>query len=152
MDILSGFAIDEEGLGILFSMLMGLIAGTLIAGGYVCANSGKRYSRNFVITVLLLPVIMAIIIPFIATDLKKTLSLAGVFALVRFRSVPAKAKELLTLFFAMAVGVACGMGCVGCPSAQGESLEQAAMVHGLNADEVLDFVNNWILEKEDVKA
>ncbi|MBQ7488691.1 MAG: DUF1858 domain-containing protein [Clostridia bacterium] len=53
---------------------------------------------------------------------------------------------------AMYALMACGMGCVGCPSAQGESLEQAAMVHGLNADEVLDFVNNWILEKEDVKA
>ena len=28
-----------------------------------------------------------------------------------------------------------GMHCIGCPSAQGESLEEAAMVHGLNADE-----------------
>ena len=46
----------------------------------------------------------------------------------------------------------CGLGCVGCPSAQGESLEQAAMVHGLNADEALEFVNNWIREKEEVEA
>lgn len=110
MDILSGFAIDEEGLGILFSMLMGLIAGSLIAGGYVCANSGKRYSRNFVITVLLLPVIMAIVIPFIATDLKKTLSLAGVFALVRFRSIPGDSKDILYTFFSAAVGLVMGLG------------------------------------------
>ena len=27
-----------------------------------------------------------------------------------------------------------GMHCIGCPSAQGESLEEAAMVHGIDAD------------------
>ena len=30
-----------------------------------------------------------------------------------------------------------GMHCVGCPSSIGESLEEACMVHGLNADEVM---------------
>ena len=30
--------------------------------------------------------------------------------------------------------MASGMGCVGCPSAQMESLEEAAMVHGIDAD------------------
>lgn len=34
-----------------------------------------------------------------------------------------------------------GMGCVGCPSAQAESLEDAAMVHGLNLDELLEALN-----------
>lgn len=34
-----------------------------------------------------------------------------------------------------------GMGCVGCPSAQAESLEDAAMVHGLNLDQLLEALN-----------
>ena len=34
-----------------------------------------------------------------------------------------------------------GMGCVYCPSAQGESLEQAAMVHGLNLNDLLKALN-----------
>lgn len=34
-----------------------------------------------------------------------------------------------------------GMGCVYCPSAQGESIEQAAMVHGINVDELLAALN-----------
>ena len=38
----------------------------------------------------------------------------------------------------------CGMGCVHCPSAQGETLEEAAMVHGLDANEVCAFVNDWL--------
>ncbi|MBQ4378847.1 MAG: DUF4956 domain-containing protein [Treponema sp.] len=110
MDILSGFIINDEVKSILFSMLMGLVAGCGIAAGYVTANQGKKFSKNFVITVLLLPVIMAIIIPFIATDLKKTLSLAGVFALVRFRSIPGDSKDILYTFFAAAAGLVIGLG------------------------------------------
>ena len=30
-----------------------------------------------------------------------------------------------------------GMHCLGCPSAQAESLEEAAMVHGMNIDELM---------------
>lgn len=41
----------------------------------------------------------------------------------------------------------CGMHCVGCPSSIGESLEEACMVHGLNADEVLDRISSFLAEK-----
>ncbi|WP_069650476.1 DUF1858 domain-containing protein [Caloranaerobacter ferrireducens] len=34
-----------------------------------------------------------------------------------------------------------GMGCLGCPSSQMESLEQAAMVHGINLEELLRELN-----------
>ena len=34
-----------------------------------------------------------------------------------------------------------GMGCVGCPSSQMESLEEAAMVHGLDLNELLKTLN-----------
>ncbi|NLK97821.1 DUF1858 domain-containing protein [Defluviitalea saccharophila] len=34
-----------------------------------------------------------------------------------------------------------GMGCLGCPSSQAESLEQAAAVHGINVDELLEKLN-----------
>lgn len=34
-----------------------------------------------------------------------------------------------------------GLGCVGCPSAQMESLEEAAMVHGINVDDIVDALN-----------
>ena len=35
-----------------------------------------------------------------------------------------------------------GMHCLGCPSAQGESLEEAAMVHGINIDELMQAIAN----------
>ena len=34
-----------------------------------------------------------------------------------------------------------GMGCVGCPSAQAETLEEAAEVHGINLDELVKALN-----------
>lgn len=40
-----------------------------------------------------------------------------------------------------------GMHCVGCPSAQGETLEEAAMVHGMNADEIIKAMNEYLANK-----
>ena len=34
-----------------------------------------------------------------------------------------------------------GMGCVGCPSSQAESIEDASKVHGLNLEELLEALN-----------
>jgi len=37
-----------------------------------------------------------------------------------------------------------GMHCVGCPSAQGETLEEAAWVHGMDADALVEEINNYL--------
>jgi len=37
-----------------------------------------------------------------------------------------------------------GMHCLGCPSARGESLEQACLVHGLNVDELVQKINDFL--------
>ena len=40
-----------------------------------------------------------------------------------------------------------GMHCIGCPSAQGESLAEAAMVHGIDADALVNAVNEYLAAK-----
>lgn len=40
-----------------------------------------------------------------------------------------------------------GMHCIGCPSSQGESLEEAAMVHGMDADALLANINEYLATK-----
>ena len=40
-----------------------------------------------------------------------------------------------------------GMHCLGCPSSQAESLEEACMVHGLDADVVLANINEYLSSK-----
>ena len=42
-----------------------------------------------------------------------------------------------------------GMHCVGCPSSIGESLEEACMVHGLNADEVMANIQEYLYSKKE---
>ena len=42
-----------------------------------------------------------------------------------------------------------GMQCVGCPSSIGESLEEACMVHGLNADEVMANIQDYLNAKKE---
>ncbi|MFA9377057.1 MAG: DUF1858 domain-containing protein [Lachnotalea sp.] len=37
-----------------------------------------------------------------------------------------------------------GMHCVGCPSAQGESLEEASFVHGIDADDLTAKINEYL--------
>ncbi len=42
----------------------------------------------------------------------------------------------------------CGMHCVGCPSSIGESLEEACLVHGLNADAVMAQIQEYLATRE----
>ncbi|MBE7029952.1 MAG: DUF1858 domain-containing protein [Ruminococcaceae bacterium] len=40
-----------------------------------------------------------------------------------------------------------GMHCLGCPSASGESIEEACAVHGVDADELVDKLNEYLADK-----
>ena len=45
--------------------------------------------------------------------------------------------------------MASGMHCIGCPSSQSESLEEAAMVHGLDSDELVGKINEYLALKNE---
>ena len=47
-----------------------------------------------------------------------------------------------------AILMASGMHCVGCPSSQGETLEEAAFVHGMNVNELLGRLNKYMETKQ----
>ena len=40
-----------------------------------------------------------------------------------------------------------GMHCLGCPSASGESIEQACQVHGVDPDELVEKINRYLAAK-----
>ena len=46
-----------------------------------------------------------------------------------------------------AILMAAGMHCVGCPSSAMESLEEACMVHGMNYEDVLSAINDYLAGK-----
>lgn len=41
-----------------------------------------------------------------------------------------------------------GMHCLGCPASQGESLAEAALVHGIDPDELVNAINEYLAAKE----
>ncbi len=58
--------------------------------------------------------------------------------------------ELLRMDMGIApILMASGMHCVGCPSAQMESLEEAAMVHMMDCDQLVDRINEYLATKEE---
>ena len=57
--------------------------------------------------------------------------------------------EMLDYDMGIAYGLMqCGMHYVGCPSSIGESLEEACMVHGLNSEDVLAQINEYLASRD----
>lgn len=71
------------------------------------------YTKAFVITLAMLPAVVASVIFLVNGNLGTGVAVAGAFSLVRFRSAPGGAKEIYAIFLAMAIGLATGMGYIG---------------------------------------
>lgn len=70
----------------------------------------SKYTRSFVSTLAILPAAVAMIILMVNGSIGTGVAIAGAFSLVRFRSVPGTAKEIGSIFIAVAAGLAIGMG------------------------------------------
>lgn len=70
----------------------------------------SQYSKSFVVTLALLPAIVQMVIMMVNGNIGTGVAVAGAFSLVRFRSAQGTAREIGSLFLAMALGLATGMG------------------------------------------
>lgn len=95
---------------ILICTLSSLVIGLGVAFVYMYKS---KYSKNFVITLALLPALIQLVIMMVNGNLGAGVAVMGAFSLVRFRSVPGTSKEILSIFFAMALGLTTGMGYIG---------------------------------------
>lgn len=89
-----------------------LVIGFLISAVYMFTHRKEGYSQSYVVTTIMLPSMVCLIL-LVINSVAGALSVAGAFSLVRFRSVAGDPKDIAYLFFAMAVGVACGTGYIG---------------------------------------
>ncbi len=76
------------------------------------SNKGG-YSQNFSLTLIIVPTVIAIIVLLIGSNVARAFSLAGAFSIIRFRSAPGDSKDISYVLFAMAAGLACGVGVFG---------------------------------------
>ncbi len=88
-----------------------LVLGLAIALLYMYKN---QYSRSFVTALVILPAIVQMVILLVNGNLGTGVAVAGTFSLVRFRSAQGSAREITSVFLAMAVGLATGTGYIGC--------------------------------------
>ena len=90
-----------------------IILGLIISLSYIKTNSKEGFGSNFSITLIMLPVIIAIIILLVGNNVARAFSLAGAFSIIRFRSAAGDPKDIAYIFFTLAVGLSCGMGYIG---------------------------------------
>ena len=96
------------------SITTGLIcAGVALLLGVIIAITHMKTSqttKGFLTTLATLPLLVMAVMIMINGNLGTSIAILGAFSLIRFRSIQGQAKDLLSVFFAMMIGLACGMG------------------------------------------
>lgn len=105
--IFSETASSVELSSILLCSIISIILGVVIA---LTHKQTSKYNKNFLVTLSILPLLVQTIIIMVNGNLGTSVAIMGAFSLVRFRSLPGTSKEILSVFFAMTVGLATGMG------------------------------------------
>ncbi len=91
----------------LICMVSAMILGLFMAKMYALKT---KSTKSFVVTLALLPLAVAMVIIMVNGNIGAGVAVAGAFSLVRFRSVPGTAKEIVAIFTAMCTGLTIGMG------------------------------------------
>ena len=107
--MLTSILSETSVMGVLIASGVSIILGLLIA---LTHKATSKYNKNFLTTLAVLPLLVTSVIMIVNGNLGMSVAVAGTFGLVRFRSVPGTSKEILSVFFAMAVGLSCGAGLV----------------------------------------
>ncbi len=87
-----------------------LVLGLIMAAAYMWKN---EHTKSFLVTLALLPAVVCVVIMMVNGNIGAGVAVAGAFSLVRFRSAPGSAKEIVTIFLAMGAGLIAGMGYLG---------------------------------------
>ena len=108
-------SIITAGAGLTLKSYLVALGTSLLCGLIVLlATSFKNnVTKSFAVTVLLLPAIVQTVIMMVNGNVGTGIAVAGAFSLVRFRSVPGKAREIAAIFLSMTAGLACAAGYVG---------------------------------------
>lgn len=94
-------------ISVIICSLVSLVLGFIISLIYKITS---RYNKNFLVTISILPLLVESVILMVSGSVGASIATLGAFSLVRFRSIPGTSKEILVVFFSMAIGLSTGMG------------------------------------------
>lgn len=92
---------------VLICAAVALVLGVVVAFTHMKTS---RTTKSFAITLATLPLLVMAVMIMINGNLGTSIAILGAFSLIRFRSIQGDAKELLSVFFVMMIGLALGMG------------------------------------------
>lgn len=92
----------------LLSLLLAFLAGQLLAWVYMLTHSGISYSRSFVNSLIIIPVIVSMVMLVLSNNLVTAFGLMAVFAIVRFRNVLRDTMDTTYILSVIVVGMAAG--------------------------------------------
>src|SRR4051812_18893361 len=72
---------------VFLALLLGFACGHIVAWSYMLTHTGLSYSRSFVNSLVILPVIVALVITVLSNNFVTAFGLLGVLSIVRFRNV-----------------------------------------------------------------
>jgi hypothetical protein len=87
-----------------------IVLGGIIFLTYKLTSDEFSFDKDIGLVMFLIPVIVALMISVIGTNVATAFGIAGVLALVRYRSVVIKPKDLVCIFFGMGAGFTAGVG------------------------------------------
>lgn len=95
---------------VIITLISAIIFGLVIAVTYMKTQRAEGYSQSLAITLTILPIVLAMIILFVGSNVARAFSLAGTLTIIRFRSAPGDPKDIGYIFFDIGAGLACGVG------------------------------------------
>lgn len=95
---------------VLIVVLSASIIGFVVSLVYMFTHKKDGYSQAFCVSLILLAPIVGMVIHVIGNNVATAFSLAGAFALVRFRSAPGDPKDIAFVFLSVTMGLTCGLG------------------------------------------
>lgn len=97
-------------MSVLKVVLSAAAIGFVISLVYLLTHKKEGYSQAFCVSLILLAPIVGMVILVIGNNVATAFSLAGAFALVRFRSAPGDPKDIAFVFMSVTMGLTCGLG------------------------------------------
>jgi len=95
---------------VIFNLTLATILGFAIAFTHQRTRNGLSYSQSFFATLVLITVIAAVIMTIVANNIFGALGLLGAFTFIRFRTIIKETRDIAFVFFALAEGIAAGLG------------------------------------------
>jgi hypothetical protein len=89
-------------------LLLAFACGHAVAWMYMFTHTGLSYSRSYVNTLIIMPVIVALVMMILANNLVVAFGLMAIFAMVRFRSILRDTLDTAYVLAVIVIGLACG--------------------------------------------